>query len=1414
MNLSASTKSSPRNIGRGIGTATWVVDASNHERLVPIGAVGELVIEGPTVSSQGYLNDVAKTAAAFPNAPSWLLEGSTTRGRECGRLYKTGDLVRYETDGSMIFIGRRDGQVKIRGQRLELGETEHHLRKVLPPKTILAVEVIDNRDSNQDPILAAFVSVEQETKSHKDQNNPDSFLAVDADQSKLLDLVDKYHKEIEERLSRYMRPSVYIALQHMPLSPSGKTDRKLLREYGRRIDIKKLMSFKRRYRIITPPKNAQEEVLVRAWATGLNIQQSDISIFDSFTSLGGDSLTAMKVAAAVRLKGYLLSVEDIFRNPVLLDMAQEMSDETRSDDYAAFSLCEDVDNLKRTSAEQLRIPVEKIEDIFPCTPLQEGLLALSSKRKGEYITTNVVEVSSARVDLLRFKAAWEMVYKHNSILRARITHIEGYGLFHVVLDESVDWSFNIDVGTETEWGLNKALSQIAITSSQSTFRFVWMVHHAIMDGLAKQLILDQVSEAYRGLTIGPRPQFSSFINHLRSLDRRTAEEFWRLELSDAQSSPFPALPSSDYQPRASQTIRRHINIDKASLGHITQTTLIKAAWSIVVGRQTGCDESVFGTIVTGRAAPVRDIMQIVGPTLATIPVRISLHEDESVEIFLEKVQLQSFRTIPFEQLGIQNIQNLGPEQAALCGFQTLIVVQPQVERRSEVDDWIVNLLQSGDITHEFSTYALQMEVTPDSAGYSLSAVFDPDVVHPKHMARLINQFQYTLQQLSQTNAMQRVADIKTVTEDERNEIWEWNRKISPAVPESVHDLVMRFARDTPQSQAIDAWDGQLTYEELEQLSLRLGQHLVRLGVKPEVIVPLCFEKSTWTIVSMFAVLRAGGAFVLLDRSHPKDRLEYIIKKVKADIMLASATTAPIFTSSIRLCIVVTPLFVDRLKFDSPQPEIPHVSSTSAAVTLFTSGSTGVPKGMVQDHSTASTSAVTIAQAFGYGPTTRLLQFANYSFDMSVIDILTVLVGGGCICVPSEQDLMDNLQHAIRSMEVNTLCMTPSVARTLDPDTIPDVNRIILGGEAIRKDLVDIWANRVTLINGYGPAEASVCVAGVVDPQHPLTVGQATASVTWIIDEKSRRLSPIGAIGELAIEGPLLARGYLDDPTATASKFITNPDFLTSDKVGRNGRVYLTGDLARYDVEGRIEICGRKDTQVKLRGQRIELGEVEHALRQRLPSKIEVAAEVITPEEGRGEPTLVAFVATGSNGEAVAEQASTQAEDMSEILRRTALAGIDEKLRKDLPKYMIPSAFIVLPCIPLSISGKEDRKELRAIGARMTTEQLAALRTTVPQKRVEPRTPTEILLRKIWASTLKLEETRIMANDNFFGLGGDSIGAMRLVAAVRGNGLTLTVAEIFEYPGLSDMAERLVSPQPELILIAWWGYLSRVVSKVG
>jgi amino acid adenylation domain-containing protein len=624
-----------------------------------------------------------------------------------------------------------------------------------------------------------------------------------------------------------------------------------------------------------------------------------------------------------------------------------------------------------------------------------------------------------------------------------------------------------------------------------------------------------------------------------------------------------------------------------------------------------------------------------------------------------------------------------------------------------------------------------------------------------------------------------------------DDIWGWNHSLPPTLDFCMHDYISERARSYPHKTAIASWDGDLTYAEVDEYSTITAGRLVRNGVKLHDFVPLCFEKSRWTIVAVLAVMKAGATLVMMDPSLPLARLQNMAAQVNATTMLSSRQQIE-FSKTI---LQGDPLVVDAYAFAASveveqMPKLDRVPPTALMYLIFTSGSTGTPKGVKISHQTYTSSALPRAEAVGYTETSRVLDFASYAFDVSIDSMLLTLGNGGCLCIPSDEDRMNDINNAIRKMRINYAGLTPSLARILEPDVIASLDALGLGGEAAAASDVALWGQSARIVIGYGPCECTIgCTinSDTATGRPYISIGTGNGAAIWIVDPNDHEiLVPVGAVGELLVEGPIVGQGYLNDPEKTAAAFIEDPTWLVAghkDYAGRRGRLYKTGDLGKYDPDGSggIVFAGRKDTQVKLRGQRVELSEIESQLNARLPSDATVIAEVIKPISSGGQPTLVAFVTFQSTS------GSSQDEIVDVNLPQDLLKALDEAnagIVKVLPRYMVPTAYIPVNVLPVLISGKTDRKRLRQFG---TTVDLQQLDQQSALSEFRELTELESCVRQVWCEILKLDEEAIGAGDNFFVLGGDSLAAMKMVSACRERGLEVTVTDTFNHPTLAAMS---------------------------
>ena len=1400
----------PRRIGYAQEALTWIVDQHTHDILLPIGAIGELIVEGRLVS-RGYLGDSDKTRRSFIDPPGWRFHVSMKV--KPGRMYKTGDLVQYLADGSLRYVGRKDTQVKLRGQRIELGDVETSVHKYFPQSTGIAADLIKPRNGSS-PLLVAFL-----------RWGPGAAKADDS--SLLLPATDQFRQAISEAeprlhntLPSYLVPAVFLPVSDIPLSQNGKTDRKRLEAEAAVLSREQMKSYSTLQAEKREPRSEMEAILLQLLIEIFSMSVDEIRMDDDFFRIGGDSIAAMKMASLAGQRGFDISVRDIFSYPKLSDLARRIpkSPHTVIEAPAPFSLIDDHDNREALLELVIRtcaVNQNAVEDMYPCTALQEGLVALTAKREGAYLAESKFYLP-IDVDLNRLKAAWMATLAANPILRTRIVQLDARRCYQVVIRGDSQWRVYDDIQaynreSRVSFGLGKPMVQVVVVRHlQSVARYDLMlrIHHAAYDGWSLPMLLTQVQLAYEGQKLHTRP-FSPFIAYVQKSHTK-ATEFWQSELADVATVVFPALPAPGYQPAPHSSIARIIHLGQKVNDSFTLAVRLRLVWALVVSRYTGSNDVVFGVTTTGRGAPVPSIEQMTGPTQATLPLRISIDPEQTVTDTLRQIQDRTISTIPYEQFGLQNISQCGGSHAAACQFQTLLVIQPPEKQRTEM--LFAEEEKLSDL-YAFSTYALMLVCQLSADAVEIQAIFDRQVVSERRMDQILRQVDHVFQQIHAQDLDKSIVNLGHLHPEDLAQLASWNTiEADPLLQQHcVHHAIQEHCQAQPDAPAVCAWDGDLNYKVLNDLSSALAGHLQRRGVGPETLVPLYFEKSRWTPVAMLGVIRAGGAFVLLDPAHPFERLQQICQEVKAEVVVASREYTAAAVGLVGNKMVMTVSDDDsewRQIHDGNCDMEPSVSSRNTLYAVFTSGSTGKPKGVIIEHRSFYLNAMSYNQLFGLSRESRVLQFSGYAFDLSVMEHLSTLVAGGCICIPSEFERNNQLTQAITEMKVSWMCLTPSVARTLvTPAEVPHIQTLVLGGELMSQDDITTWAHSVQLMNAYGPAECAVIATiqpSMTTQSNPRNIGRPTSSAVWVTNpEDPNQLLPIGAVGELLIEGPIVGRGYLNDAEGTAAAFVRAPKWLYQfrGESAAESQLYRTGDMGQYQPDGSILYLGRRDGQVKLRGQRIELSEVENCVSLHLKGSHEVIADVIRAAASDARQVLVALVAhsPSAGGETShGTQGILGSPEDAEFQR--LVASVRSRIGRTLPNYMVPAVFLPLNQVPLTKTGKTDRRLLHQLVSTLPTEELDAFGRYQKVYKA-PSSEREQRLQILFAQVLGLNPEWISADDNFFQIGGDSIVAMKLVGEARQANIHFTVADIFIQPVLCELAKLMCNTAEQPASIA-------------
>jgi amino acid adenylation domain-containing protein len=698
-----------------------------------------------------------------------------------------------------------------------------------------------------------------------------------------------------------------------------------------------------------------------------------------------------------------------------------------------------------------------------------------------------------------------------------------------------------------------------------------------------------------------------------------------------------------------------------------------------------------------------------------------------------------------------------------------------------------------DVNHEAT---LRIRTVLDSLQGSMRAT---DVVHTWFKI---------LKSLITSDAKEKtLGELEIVSDRDIETINGWNETIDPTVDACFHDVLSHVARETPNAPAICSSEGHdYTYAQLDVTSTKLANYLVHeLGnTMTGTAVPICFDKSSLALVTMLSIFKAGGAFVIIDPCYPDTRIQAIMKATAANAVL----THPKFRHLFDNCKLEKVISLDhsrlaelKLPRDQP-PYTPCVSPSDVAYIHFTSGSTGTPKGMLIEHRSLCTASYALARPMGISKDSRMFQWAAYMFDLSFGDIFVTLSQGGCICVPTENERINDLPGAMQRMRVDTACLIPSIARIFSPQDVPGLNTLSLGGEALSSDNFETWAEQVRVNVMYGPSECTIWCTSATKLRKdspPNIIGRGVGVKLWVVNSINHdQLLPIGTIGELLVEGDTLARGYLD-PEQTRRSFIENPTWAMADNIRKTRRFYKTGDLVKYTSDGNLLFLGRKDTQIKLNGRRIELGEVEHCLT--ACSQVEQSIALV-PLQGLHSKRLVAVLVLGDRESA--DDTHADPIEKTENPDQSKLKQVQDHLSSNLPIYMLPSAWIVVRRIPRLLSGKMNRPAVQAFVETLTASAPISDLTSHLQGE-EPTNPEQIAqlstqdnesvdslvrsVREAWARVLKLPAVTARTFDtvldscekerSFVDMGGDSFAAMELVSLCRKEGLTMTVADIMD-----------------------------------
>ncbi|HEX2081841.1 MAG TPA: amino acid adenylation domain-containing protein, partial [Longimicrobium sp.] len=1301
-------------------TRVYVLDAAL--RPVPVGVPGELCAAGDGVA-RGYLGHPAATAEKFVPDPF---------GRPGGRMYRTGDRVRWNADGVVEYLGRLDGQVKVRGFRVEPGEIEAALRG---HPAVRDCVVMAREDLPGEKRLVAYVAGGAEAET----------LRI----------------HLRRTLPEHMVPAAFVALDHLPLTPNGKLDRRAL-------PAPELAPAEDRY---VAPRTPVEAALAEIWAGVLGVER--VGAADDFFAAGGHSLLATRVVSRVRERfGVELPLRALFERPTVA------------------ALAEAVEALRRDGARVLPpvVPIARDRPL-PLSFAQERLWFLDRMEPGN--TTYNMYVSLRLAGALDAgaleRALSEIVRRHESL---RTTFREVGGAPVQVIAPFAGFTLAAgDLSGPGEAERDAELRRRAADEAARPFdlaagplfratllrlghqdhALLISMHHAVSDGWSLGVLHRELSALYAACRDGaPSPlaglpvQYADYAAWQREqlagevLDRQLA--YWTRRLAGAPA--LLELPTDRPRPAVQAFAGAHVPVAipaallerLRALGRGEGATLymvVLAAFQLLLARHGAGDDVVVGTPVAGRTRG--EVEALIGFFVNTLALRTDLSGDPDFREVLRRVRdvtlgAYEHQDLPFERL----VAQLQPERSLSHAplVQATFALEDAAFPPAALPGLAVAEIETEGEAAKLDL-ALALGATAD--GLLGRVTYRTDLFERATIERMVAHLARVLEQAA-ADPRVRLSEIGLLDAAERRRVVEeWSPAPAHVPTGCIHELFAAQAARTPDARAIACGGEEVAYRELDRAANRLAHHLAARGVGPEARVGIVAERAPGTVVAILAVLKAGGAWVPLDPAYPADRLAYMLADAGVRLVIAPGALPGALDGAVP---AVVGLDAEAEDIAACPAWAPRVAShpDSLAYVVYTSGSTGRPKGVAVAHRGVPALAAWKHARLGQTAADRALQFASPSFDAAVEEVFGALLCGGTLVMAPREALLPGapLRETLRRERVSFATLPPSVLALMDPADAPGLRVVVSAGEALPAAVAARWSGAVELHNAYGPTETTVCAASArvaAGNGRAPAIGRPLESAPVRVLDPAGRPVPAGVPGELYVGGAGVARGYLNRPALTAARFVPDPFSSVP-----GARLYRTGDRARWRADATLEYLGRTDQQVKVRGFRIEPGEIESVLAAHAAVR---QARVVVREDEPGEKRLVAYV-VGDAG----------ADDLRAHLGRS------------LPGYMVPAAFVALPSLPLTPNGKVDEKALPAPDFESAEGRYEA-----------PRTPAEEVLAGIWAEVLRV--ARAGVRDDFFALGGHSLLATRIVSRIREVfGVELPLRALFEGPTVGAMAARV------------------------
>ncbi len=1345
-------------IGKSLGETIQVYILDETLKPVPTENTGEIYIGGNSVA-RGYLNRPDLTAQNFIQDPF----------NPSDRLYKTGDLGRYLSDGNLEILGRIDFQVKINGFRVELGEIENVLSK--HPKVSQNI-VIAREDTLGNKSLVAYAVPHSATDN----------------------LTATLQQFLKNKLPSYMIPAAFVVLDELPLNANGKVDRKALPipDYTR----PELET------TFIAPRNSQEEELAKIWRQVFGLEQ--VGIHDNFFELGGHSLIATKILSRIRdIFLVEVSFQKLFENPTIDGLIQVIDQQQKLDKTSSLKTINPISregDLPVSFAQERVYFIEQLAPSITAYQFQESL-----RIKGT-LDINILEKSIS--EILRRHEIFRTTFPAVGGKLVQVIHppqpvkIPVIDLKTVPKDEQEQ-----EIERLTEQIVKKPfdISQLPLIHwtvlklSEQEWILIHVEHHMVHDGWSFNIFLKELVTLYQAFSEGkpsplsePTLQFVDFAHWQREWTKTEEAQkqldYWHKKL--AGSPPLLELPYDRPRPTEQTYGGGRVRVDLPleicqplrTLGRKEGVTLFMsmfAAFLTQIHRYTGQEDLCVGSGVANRR--LRETEGLIGMIVNNIVLRTDVSGNPTFRELLAQVRQVTLEGYANEDLPFDKVvEVLKPVRHLSYNplFQVMFSFHDAQLPNLNLPGFTIK--QNEAVTNESAKFDLDIVVIPryeqrvgrdsstetkgiETEGITMVWEYNTDLFDESTINRMIGDYQTLLEGIL-ANPSQRLSQYSLLTEQQKHQVLvEWNNTQTELKEvEAIHRLFEEQVQKTPDAIATVFEDQQLSYQELNEKANQLAHYLKTLGVKPDELVGICLERSLEMIVGLLGILKVGGAYLPLDPAYPEDRLTSMVDDAQVSIVVTLEKWANFKTQQPihRVCLDTQK---DKIEQQQTHNLDAGIEAKNLAYVIYTSGSTGKPKGVLIEHQSLINFTQSAIKNYQITAQDTVLQFASINFDAAAEEIYPCLSCGGTLVLRTEE-MMKSVSAFIQESqhkEVTIWDLPTAYWHLLASEIVkenlelpPSLKLVILGGERVLPEKVKMWQESVgnypKLVNSYGPTEATVVSTLYSLPKTPVNlpeipIGKPINNVQVYILDKYLQPVPIGVPGELHIGGLGIARGYLNRPKLTEEKFIKNP-------CKPREKIYKTGDLVRYKIDGNLEFLGRIDSQVKIRGFRIELTEIETILNQN-PNITQ--SVVIAREDSPGNKRLVAYL-MGNKIQGKIEE-------------------IRHDLKQKLPPYMVPSAFVILDKIPITPNGKVDH---RALPLPETTRHVDSGFTA-------PQTPTEERLAEIWSEVLRLEKVSIY--DNFFELGGDSIISIQMISRANQIGLQLSPKQLFQYQTIAELA---------------------------